>query len=275
VDTILVVDSPSGLYSCVQHSELHPRPDLRDLVKLCVVIRLTRDRERLVDMLEIMKFLCRSFWKEAFQHQVDKLQTNHKVFVQGYLVRCRWIHPRCPLMCQGVYVLVDNTFAWIRYFSSPEGQDTKTAALRFLALPCGVIRGALASFGLDCIVTVDVITLPQCTLWRPPLLWVALTILDFVGPLQARLPSKSKASVVDPVGRSQNNQMCVLKMTGSLVCRHLEGLRLYLSPCGHPQSTQAQPAIVEVMATLHLLQASSKPFVSPSTAGLPCFGAVG
>ena len=63
---------------------------------------------------------------------------------------------------QGVYVLVDNGFSWIRFFSAPEGQDTRGAVLQYMTLPCGVIRGALASFGLDCIVTVDIATLPTC-----------------------------------------------------------------------------------------------------------------
>ena len=40
---------------------------------------LTRDKDRIVDTLDIIKFICRVFWKEVFQKQVDKLQTNHKV----------------------------------------------------------------------------------------------------------------------------------------------------------------------------------------------------
>ena len=41
--------------------------------------RLTRDKDRIVETLDIIKFICRVFWKEVFQKQVDKLQTNHKV----------------------------------------------------------------------------------------------------------------------------------------------------------------------------------------------------
>lgn len=52
------------------------------------VRRLTRDRDRITEILDIVKFLCRVFWKEAFQHQVDKLQTNHKVCVCVFLCVC-------------------------------------------------------------------------------------------------------------------------------------------------------------------------------------------
>lgn len=67
---------------------------------------------------------------------------------------------------QGVFVLVDNSFAWVRNHSSPEGGDTRSVVLRHLAFPCGMIRGALAAFGIDCVVTVEVNTPPQCA--RPP-----------------------------------------------------------------------------------------------------------
>ena len=61
-----------------------------------------------------------------------------------------------------MYVLVDNSFAWTRYCSAPEGQDTKFAAAKFLAFPSGMIRGALAAFGLDCVVSADIGVMPQC-----------------------------------------------------------------------------------------------------------------
>jgi hypothetical protein len=41
--------------------------------------RMTRDRERLVDILDVIKFLCREFWSEVFRKPVDKLQTNNRV----------------------------------------------------------------------------------------------------------------------------------------------------------------------------------------------------
>lgn len=44
--------------------------------------RITRDRERLLETLDVMKWLCREFWPEVFRKSVDKLQMNNMgVFV--------------------------------------------------------------------------------------------------------------------------------------------------------------------------------------------------
>jgi hypothetical protein len=40
---------------------------------------MTRDRERLIDVLDVMKFICREFWLEMFRKPIDKLQTNNRV----------------------------------------------------------------------------------------------------------------------------------------------------------------------------------------------------
>ena len=82
----------------------------------------------------------------------------------------------CPP--QGVFVLVDNSFGWVRFFSAPEGQDTKAAALKHLAFPCGMVRGALASFGIDSMVSVEVTALPQCG--PPPTVLVCVCLVDSV-----------------------------------------------------------------------------------------------
>lgn len=37
-------------------------------------------KERLVEDLEIIKFICKDFWMVLFQKQVDNLKTNHRVF---------------------------------------------------------------------------------------------------------------------------------------------------------------------------------------------------
>lgn len=41
--------------------------------------RLTRDKGRLGDTLEIIKFLCKDFWSAVFKKNVDNLKTNHRV----------------------------------------------------------------------------------------------------------------------------------------------------------------------------------------------------
>jgi hypothetical protein len=87
----------------------------------------------------VLKFVCRDVWVSAFRKPIDKLQTNH----------------------MGVYVLHDDSFAPLRCLSAPAGTDTREAALRLLLLPCGLVRGALAAFGADALVNVDVSALPR------------------------------------------------------------------------------------------------------------------
>lgn len=41
--------------------------------------RYSKDKPRLGDTLEIIKFLCRDFWQAVFKKQVDNLKTNHRV----------------------------------------------------------------------------------------------------------------------------------------------------------------------------------------------------
>lgn len=87
----------------------------------------------------MIKFVCREFWSEVFKKAVDKLQTNNR----------------------GVYVLQDFNFRWTRFMSAPVGEDTKAHVLKYLILPCGMLRGALAAFGFDCVVNADIGGLPR------------------------------------------------------------------------------------------------------------------
>lgn len=41
--------------------------------------RYSRDKPRLGDTLDIIKFLCKDFWQAVFKKQVDNLKTNHRV----------------------------------------------------------------------------------------------------------------------------------------------------------------------------------------------------
>lgn len=93
--------------------------------------------------LEAVKFICKDFWMAIFHKQMDRLQTNHR----------------------GTFVLKDLDFVWLKRFK----QNTTTAsdvtaggsssielldesnrmiAMQLLALICGMIRGALATFSI-------------------------------------------------------------------------------------------------------------------------------
>ncbi len=77
----LVADIPKGGLKAKDTYTFADSPTTCYLHGLC---RMTRDRERLLETLDIMKWLCREFWPEAFRKSVDKLQMNNMV----RLLRC-------------------------------------------------------------------------------------------------------------------------------------------------------------------------------------------
>lgn len=108
-----------------------------------LVERLTRDRQRLGSVLEVVKFICRDLWGTAFGKTVDKLQTNHR----------------------GMYVLQDRAFKWLARHSAATDEDTRELARRALFFPCGLIRGALIGLGVEAVVQAELgDTFPHCTL---------------------------------------------------------------------------------------------------------------
>lgn len=148
--------------------------------------RYSRDRPRLGDTLDVIKFVCKDFWQAVFHKQVDNLKTNHRVRATALLPpRCGPLPPRAarqrhcrlhqqprpahhtrdrgcaaPLWPQGIYVLQDNTFRWLLRLApvskvaseAERGELLAQLAQPYLALPCGILRGAfLHGFhGWDC-----------------------------------------------------------------------------------------------------------------------------
>lgn len=41
--------------------------------------RFSRDRTRMVDTLDVIKFICKDLWTIVFRKQIDNLKTNHRV----------------------------------------------------------------------------------------------------------------------------------------------------------------------------------------------------
>lgn len=97
---------------------------------------------KIVDVLDIMKFVCRDVWKCLYNKQMDNLRTNHR----------------------GTFVLVDNNYRLIANFNSPEGMAyTLRKAKTYLWFPCGVIRGILSNFGVEATVTAEITQFPSVT----------------------------------------------------------------------------------------------------------------
>lgn len=97
---------------------------------------------RIFDVLEVMKFICRDVWRSLHGKQMDNLRTNHR----------------------GTFVLVDSRYKFIAEFNSSKGkQDSLMKARPYSCFPCGVIRGVLHSFGIDAFVLADVSLFPAIT----------------------------------------------------------------------------------------------------------------
>ncbi|KAL7268209.1 hypothetical protein RUND412_009179 [Rhizina undulata] len=103
-----------------------------------LVERFSRDRTRMVDTLDVIKFCCKDLWTIVFKKQIDNLKTNHR----------------------GVYVLTDNTFRPFSRMSTEAGGSAVARAQPFLWFPCGIIRGALANLGINANVQAETTELP-------------------------------------------------------------------------------------------------------------------
>ncbi|OCK85491.1 BET3 family protein [Lepidopterella palustris CBS 459.81] len=110
-------------------------------VGLGIVERFSRDKPRFNDTLDVIKFLCKDLWTLVFKKQIDNLKTNHR----------------------GIYVLTDNTFKPLTRMSFEKGQDNIARAQPFLYFPAGIIRGALASMGINATVQAETAALPGAT----------------------------------------------------------------------------------------------------------------
>lgn len=106
-----------------------------------LVERFSLTRPRFTDTLDVIKFLCKDLWMLVFRKQIDNLKTNHR----------------------GVYVLTDNSFKPFSRMSTEPGGNAVGRAEPFLWFPCGIIRGALASMGINATVQAETSELPGAT----------------------------------------------------------------------------------------------------------------
>ena len=92
--------------------------------------------------LELIKLICKDFWLAAFGKPMDSLKTNNR----------------------GVFVLGDEGNGLLDVFMScPEHKETACMTLLYLALPCGMIKGALQAHQVNAAVMADLTRFPACT----------------------------------------------------------------------------------------------------------------
>ncbi|KAG9962981.1 transport protein particle component, partial [Aureobasidium melanogenum] len=133
------------LQDTLQESILFRLDSLGYRVGLGLVEKLSQNSPRPTTALDMIKFICKDLWQVVFRKQIDNLKTNHR----------------------GTFVLTDNKFLALGRMSVDRGRGPRGAeeALRkaqpFLYFPCGIIRGALAGFGLSVSVHAETTELPQ------------------------------------------------------------------------------------------------------------------
>lgn len=106
-------------------------------VGLSLIEKFTKDTPRFKDELDLMKYICKEFWVLLFSKQIDNLRTNR----------------------QGVYILNDNSFKLLCKIAG--NRENVNEGRKYVAFPCGLIRGALAGLGVSSFVTVDVQEMPS------------------------------------------------------------------------------------------------------------------
>ncbi|CAM9023565.1 hypothetical protein WICANDRAFT_36745 [Wickerhamomyces anomalus NRRL Y-366-8] len=93
-----------------------------------------------LELLNIMKFVCRDVWKLVYGKQMDNLRTNHR----------------------GTFVLIDNSFKNFNRLDSPiDFNDTINKSKPYLWIPAGIIRGVLKSFSVESLVTPEITKFPS------------------------------------------------------------------------------------------------------------------
>lgn len=80
-----------------------------------------------MDLLAIMKFICRDVWKQMFGKQIDNLKTNHR----------------------GTFYLFDYEYRPIQPFALDDQSTERELEMikPFLEIPVGMIKGVLSSLG--------------------------------------------------------------------------------------------------------------------------------
>ncbi|KAG0197666.1 Trafficking protein particle complex subunit 33 [Mortierella sp. GBA30] len=107
-----------------------------------LIERISKDRMRFTDNLDVVKFVCKEVWMFLFNKQIDNLKTNHR----------------------GVYVLQDNSFRWFTRMANDQSSvESVKRVTPYLWFPCGILRGILSNLGIASVVVAETSSLPACT----------------------------------------------------------------------------------------------------------------
>ncbi|KAL3228537.1 Trafficking protein particle complex subunit 33 [Nakaseomyces bracarensis] len=97
--------------------------------KICELLVFTNNPNlsfKDMDLLSVMKFVCRDVWKLVYNKPIDNLKTNHR----------------------GTFYLLDYDYLPIQPFALDSDQDKELKSVEpFLEIPVGLIKGVLSSLG--------------------------------------------------------------------------------------------------------------------------------
>lgn len=102
-----------------------------------------RRRELLASSLDVVKFVCREFWRAVHGKPVDRLQREK---------------------ASNVYVVEDFNYRLFANLAAPTGTDARDFAAKYACWIKGASRGCLAALGVACEVTFDIARLPALVL---------------------------------------------------------------------------------------------------------------
>lgn len=104
-------------------------------------LRTQRDKGRFPTDVETVRFLCKEFWQELNGKTADGLHRNKNN--------------------KGLFQVEDKNLRFLARISSDANSTTvKEEAQKYTVLPCGIIKGALESFGYEAHVKCQITTIP-------------------------------------------------------------------------------------------------------------------
>ena len=124
---------------------------------------------------DLVRHICKEIYPLLLGKPIDSLKTNNR----------------------GSFMLTDNDCWWIKAFArDAEEKETAGVAVLYLALPCGIVRGALSGVGLATGVTAEIPVFPV----------VAYTVKEIVhvgeGPIGS---AKTGAPVYGSIGAARTS----------------------------------------------------------------------
>jgi len=81
--------------------------------------RLTKDKPRLGDTLEVIKYLCKDFWTFVFGKQIDNLRTNHRASDRNVSIVLSLLRGASGSIASNATIFDETPALWITMLAVP------------------------------------------------------------------------------------------------------------------------------------------------------------